>query len=247
MVIILPSYLFLRNQRYSTVKFFLADSIFFVCDNSTTGHICNDIWNFIPGSLCQTNKFLTTANSTGPCHQEGTVQIQLLDNNGTNHIFIVYNCLYRPDSPVNLLSARRIAEKYIFMLMETLTTKLELNLDTLLMYWLCHLGIFRRHSQLQFLVSQRDSSMNVLGYIIILQTGHVICNYWWWATLFKHYPFWWQWSSTWHRWRWWQTNQHVLYDQWNSYILRRQRNYTRDHLPWTCSNRWNIESQDKNL
>jgi hypothetical protein len=59
------------------------------------------------------NKRLTTANGTGPCHQEGTVQIQLLDDNGTNHIFILDNCLYHPDSPVNLLSTRRLAEKYI--------------------------------------------------------------------------------------------------------------------------------------
>ena len=27
------------------------DSSFFVCDNSTTGYICNDIWKFVPGSI----------------------------------------------------------------------------------------------------------------------------------------------------------------------------------------------------
>ena len=30
-------------------------SIFFDCDNSTTGHICNDLLKFIPGTLQQTN------------------------------------------------------------------------------------------------------------------------------------------------------------------------------------------------
>jgi hypothetical protein len=61
---------------------FDTDSVFFVCDNSTTGHICNDLCKFIPGSLCQTNKSLTTANGTGPCLQEGTVQINLNNDDG---------------------------------------------------------------------------------------------------------------------------------------------------------------------
>ncbi len=46
------------------------------------------------------NKRLTTTNGTGPCYQDGTVQIQLLDDNGTNHIFILGNFLYHPDPPV---------------------------------------------------------------------------------------------------------------------------------------------------
>ncbi len=102
-----------KSEKLNTQVHFDTDSIFFVCINSTTGHICNDIQKFIPGSLCQTNKCLTTANSTGSCHQEGTVQLQLLDDNGTNYIFILDNCLYHPGSPVNLLLTRRLAEKYI--------------------------------------------------------------------------------------------------------------------------------------
>jgi hypothetical protein len=54
-----------------------------------------------------------TANGTGPCLQEGTVCIQLQDDMGTEHIFILNNCLYHPDSPINLLSTRRFAEKFI--------------------------------------------------------------------------------------------------------------------------------------
>ena len=92
---------------------FDTDSVFFVCDNSTTGHICNDIRKFVPGSLRQTNKSITTANGTGPCLQEGTIRLHLNDDNGTEHLFILDNCIYHPNSPVNLLSTRRLAEKFI--------------------------------------------------------------------------------------------------------------------------------------
>ncbi len=92
---------------------FDTDSVFFVCDNSTTGHICNDIQKFIPGSLCRTNKSLTTANGTGPCLQEGTVRFHLSNDSRVKHIFILDNCIYHPELPVNLLSTRRLAEKII--------------------------------------------------------------------------------------------------------------------------------------
>jgi hypothetical protein len=100
-------------EQLNSQVHFDTDSVFFVCDNSTTGHICNDIHKFIPGSLCQTNKSLTTANGTGPCLQEGTVRICLNNDDGQKHAFILENCLYHPDSPVNLLSTRRLAEKFI--------------------------------------------------------------------------------------------------------------------------------------
>jgi hypothetical protein len=92
---------------------FDTDSIFFVCDNSTTGHICNDIQKFIPDTMQQTNKSLTTANGMEPCLQEGTIRIQLIDDVGAQHIFILDNCLYHPTSPVNLFSASRLAEKFL--------------------------------------------------------------------------------------------------------------------------------------
>jgi hypothetical protein len=91
---------------------FNMESVFFVCDNSTTGHIFNGIHKFIPGSLHQTSKCLTTANGTGPCLKEGMVHLHLNDNNGMKHIFILDNCLYHPDSPVNLLSTRQLAGKF---------------------------------------------------------------------------------------------------------------------------------------
>jgi hypothetical protein len=39
------------TEQLNTQVHFDTDSSFFVCDNSTTGHICNDIRKFIPGSI----------------------------------------------------------------------------------------------------------------------------------------------------------------------------------------------------
>ncbi len=101
------------TEQLNTQICFDTDSVFFVCDNSTTGNICNDIQRFIPGCLHQTNQSLTTANGTGSCLQEGMVRLSLIDDNGTKHTFILDNCLNHPDSSVNLLSTRRLAEKFI--------------------------------------------------------------------------------------------------------------------------------------
>ncbi len=101
------------TEQLNTQIHFDTDSVFFVCDNSTTGHICNHIQRFVPGSLHQTNKSLTTVNGTGSCLKEGTVRLSLIDNNGTKHTYVLNNCLYHPDLPVNLLSTRCLAEKFI--------------------------------------------------------------------------------------------------------------------------------------
>ena len=100
-------------EKLNTQIPFDTDSIFFVCDNSTTGHICNDLLKFIPGTLQQTNRRLTTANGTGPTVQEGTITIRLTDDDGKQHKFLLEGCIYHPDSPVNLLSTRRLAEKFL--------------------------------------------------------------------------------------------------------------------------------------
>ena len=92
---------------------FDTDSIFFVCDNSSTGHICNDIRKFIPGTVRNTARRLTTATGTGPCLQEGTVCVHLMDDDSNRRVFLLENCIYLPDSPVSLLSTRRLAEKFL--------------------------------------------------------------------------------------------------------------------------------------
>ena len=89
------------------------DSIFFVCDNSTTGHICNDILKFTPGSLQQTNRRLTNENVTGPPVQEGKINTHLTDDYGKLHLFFLEGFIYHPESPVNLLSTRLLAEKIL--------------------------------------------------------------------------------------------------------------------------------------
>jgi hypothetical protein len=94
------------SEKMNTQIHFDTDSIFFVCNNSMTSHICNDMRKFIPGSLWQSNKSLTMANGTGPCLQEGTVWLQLIDNIGMKHTFILENCLFHPSSLVYLLSTR---------------------------------------------------------------------------------------------------------------------------------------------
>ena len=41
------------------------------------------------------------------------MRINLTDDDEKRHIFILENCIYLPDSPVNLLSPRRLAEKFL--------------------------------------------------------------------------------------------------------------------------------------
>ncbi len=101
------------SEQLITQTHFDTDLIIFICDNSTTGHIFNDIQTFVPGTLQQTIKSLMTTNGTGPYLQEGTVCIRLQDDMGTEHVFILDNYLYHPGLLINLLSTRRLAEKFI--------------------------------------------------------------------------------------------------------------------------------------
>ena len=73
------------TETLNTQVPFDTNSIFFVCDNSTTGHICNDIGKFVPGTLRDSGKQLTTANGTGPILREGTAHLLLRDDNGKKH------------------------------------------------------------------------------------------------------------------------------------------------------------------
>ena len=100
-------------EKLNTQVPFDTGSIFFVCDNSTTGHICNELLRFVPCSLQQTTRRLTTANGTGHPFKEGTIKINLTDDDGKIHLFLLEGCIYHPDSPVNLLSTRRLAEKFL--------------------------------------------------------------------------------------------------------------------------------------
>ena len=67
------------SEELNSKIHFNTNSIFYVCDNSTTGQICNDVWKFNPSTLWQINKSLTAVYGTGSCLQEGTGRVQLVD------------------------------------------------------------------------------------------------------------------------------------------------------------------------
>ena len=73
----------------------------------------NDLLRFVPGSLQQTTRRLNTANGTGPPVQEGTIKINLSDDEGNTYLFLLEGCIYHKDSPINLLSTRQLAEKFL--------------------------------------------------------------------------------------------------------------------------------------
>ena len=90
---------------------FDSDSALFVCDNSATGHVCNDI-SLFEGSLSDATFSVDTANGTATDLKMGTVILRLLDDEGVEHVFKLLNCVYVPKSPVNILSLRRLAEQF---------------------------------------------------------------------------------------------------------------------------------------
>jgi hypothetical protein len=130
------------TEQLNTQIHFDTDYVFFVCDNFTTGHICNDIRLFAPGSFNQTNN--------GSCLQEGMVKISLIDDNGTRHAFILDSCLYNPNSTVNLLSTRSLAEKFIHVNgSPDKETRIESCYSTHILTW--SFGQFGKHFPHQFL------------------------------------------------------------------------------------------------
>jgi len=91
------------STQLSDLSFFDTDSSFWVCDNSATGHISKDKSStFEVGSA--------TGIST-PTLMD-TVILRLIDDEEITHSFEFTNVSYLPDSPVNLLSLRQLAELY---------------------------------------------------------------------------------------------------------------------------------------
>jgi hypothetical protein len=73
---------------------------------------------------------------------------------GTEHVFILDNCLYHPNSPINLPSTRCLTAKKSLMKMETQTKKLKLCLNTQLTFLCGLLDSFESYFQHQFQVFQ---------------------------------------------------------------------------------------------
>ena len=84
-------------------------SIFFVCDNSTTGHICKNLIKFITGTLHYTNPRLTTANGTGPPVQEGTLKTHLTDDDGRVYLCFLEGMHISPIITIKLAINQKIS------------------------------------------------------------------------------------------------------------------------------------------
>ena len=67
--------------KLNTQEHFDSDSVFFVCNNASTGHICNDASLFV-GKLKASSRQLVTTTSSSICIQEGTVKLRLMDDDG---------------------------------------------------------------------------------------------------------------------------------------------------------------------
>ena len=90
---------------------FDTDSSFWVCDNSATGHICNNKCLFIDDLVPSIYEVGSATGISTPALM-GTVTLRITDDEGAKHSFVLKNVNYLPDSPVNILSLRRLAELY---------------------------------------------------------------------------------------------------------------------------------------
>jgi hypothetical protein len=89
---------------------FDTDSSFWVCNNLGTGHICNNKTLFT-GDLVPSIFEIGSATGTSTPNLMGTVILWLTDSEGEKHSFVLNNVNYM-NSPVNLISLRRLAELY---------------------------------------------------------------------------------------------------------------------------------------
>ena len=99
------------QDKFDQLSLFDTDSSFWVCDNSATGHICKDKALFT-GDLVPSIYEIGSATGISNPTLMGTVTLRLTDDEGEKHSFILSNVNFLPDSPVNLLSLRRLAELY---------------------------------------------------------------------------------------------------------------------------------------
>jgi hypothetical protein len=86
-------------------------SSFWVCDNAATGHICK-VKSLFSGDLVPLIYVVSTANGINSPTLMGNVKLHLRDNKGNKHEFNLTNLNYMPNSPVNLLPVRQLAEQY---------------------------------------------------------------------------------------------------------------------------------------
>jgi hypothetical protein len=87
------------------LSLFDTDSSFWVCNNSATGHICKDKALFT-GDLVPFIYEIGSATGTTVPNLMGMDTLQLTDDEGEKHLFILNNVNYLPDFLVNLSSLR---------------------------------------------------------------------------------------------------------------------------------------------
>ena len=90
---------------------FDADSSFWVCNNSATGHICNNKALFTDNLVPSTFEIGSATGTTLPTLM-GTDILCVTDDEGVKHSFTLKKVNYLPNSPVNIFSIRRSAELY---------------------------------------------------------------------------------------------------------------------------------------
>jgi hypothetical protein len=100
------------TQIYANAtSFFDTDSSFWVCDNSATGHICNDK-SLFSEELVPSIYIVGAATGTSEPTLMGIVVLQITDDNGDKHRFTLTHVNYMSKSPVNLLSTRVLSEQF---------------------------------------------------------------------------------------------------------------------------------------
>ena len=98
-------------STFDPLSSFDTDSSFWVCDNSATGHICNNKELFTDELVPSIYEIGSATGISTPTLM-GTVILRITDNEGAKHSFVLKNVNYLPSSPVNILSLRRLAELY---------------------------------------------------------------------------------------------------------------------------------------
>jgi hypothetical protein len=90
---------------------FNTDSSFWVCDNSATGHICNNKYLF-SGEMVPLIYIGGAATGTAEPTLMGMVVLRTTDNSGKKHVILTH-INYIPNSAVNLLSTRVLSKQYV--------------------------------------------------------------------------------------------------------------------------------------
>jgi hypothetical protein len=87
------------------------DSLFWICNNSAMGHVCNDRTLFL-GELVPSIYEVGSATGTLTLTLTGLVDLCLTDDKGVKHSFALTNVNYLLELPVNILSLWQLAELY---------------------------------------------------------------------------------------------------------------------------------------